>query len=104
MYCTICRCTSLLKSVSHHAISNKTNESESNNTIIQKQYGVPLPGLCRSITQAIPTVDTNDGPSMSIAERLAALQRSGNTNWKRRIAPESTNSSVNYVKLILLQS
>ncbi|KAF3420188.1 hypothetical protein E2986_05710 [Frieseomelitta varia] len=87
------RCTSLLKSVSHHAISNKTNESESNNTITQKQHGVPLPGLCRSVTQAIPTVDINDGPSMSIAERLAALQRSGNTNWKRRIAPESSNSS-----------
>ncbi|XP_076474907.1 supervillin isoform X1 [Bombus vancouverensis nearcticus] len=85
------RCTSLSKSVSHHAISNKTNECESNSAIIPK-HGVHLPELCRSATQAIPTIDTNDGPSMSIAERLAALQRSGNTNWKRRIASESSNS------------
>ncbi|XP_060818498.1 supervillin isoform X1 [Bombus pascuorum] len=85
------RCTSLSKSVSHHAISNKTTECESNSAIIPK-HGVHLPELCRSATQAIPTIDTNDGPSMSIAERLAALQRSGNTNWKRRIASESSNS------------
>lgn len=90
----------MLKSISHHAINNKTNESESNTTITEKQHGVSLPGLCRSITQEIHTIDTNDGPSMSIAERLAALQRSGNTNWKRRIASEhnSCNSSVNYFK------
>ncbi|XP_050573054.1 supervillin isoform X2 [Bombus affinis] len=85
------RCTSLSKSVSHHAISNKTNECELNSAIIPK-HGVHLPELCRSATQAIPTIDINDGPSMSIAERLAALQRSGNTNWKRRIASESSNS------------
>lgn len=85
----------LLKSISHHAINSKTNESESNTATTEKQHGVSLPGLCRSITQEIHTSDTNDGPSMSIAERLAALQRSGNTNWKRRIASEhnSCNSS-----------
>ncbi|KOC65676.1 Supervillin [Habropoda laboriosa] len=87
------RYASLLKSASHHAISNKINESESSNPTIQKQHAVALPGLYRSATQAIPTIDTNDGPSMSIAERLAALQRSGNTNWKRRIAPEMSNLS-----------
>ncbi|CAK9816931.1 SVIL [Anthophora plagiata] len=88
------RYASLLKSASHHAISNKINESESSTATIQKQqHAVPLPGLYRSATQAIPTIDTNDGPSMSIAERLAALQRSGNTNWKRRIASETSNLS-----------
>ncbi|XP_076639172.1 supervillin [Colletes latitarsis] len=87
------RYTSLLKSASHHAISNKTHESESCNVTIQKQHAIALPGLYRSATQAIPTMDTNDGPSMSIADRLAALQRSGSTNWKRRIASESSNTS-----------
>lgn len=100
---TTYRCTSLSKSVSHHAISNKTNECELNSAIIPK-HGVHLPELCRSATQAIPTIDINDGPSMSIAERLAALQRSGNTNWKRRIASESSNSMVYDIKLILLQN
>lgn len=90
----------MLKSVSHHTISSKVSETnELNSATIQKQHSVPLPGLCRSATQAIPTIDINDGPSMSIAERLAALQRSGNTNWKRRIASESSNSSVNYFKM-----
>ncbi|XP_034185902.2 supervillin isoform X1 [Osmia lignaria lignaria] len=87
------RYASLLKSASHHTISNKANESDSCPAGIQKQHPVALPGLYRSATQAIPTIDTNDGPSMSIAERLAALQRSGNTSWKRRIAPESPNPS-----------
>ncbi|XP_026670337.1 supervillin-like isoform X3 [Ceratina calcarata] len=87
------RYASLLKSASHHAIGNKINENESNSATIRKQHGVPLPGLCRSATQTMSTVDSTDGPGMSIAERLAALQRSGNTNWKRRIAPESSNSS-----------
>ncbi|CAL7943188.1 unnamed protein product [Xylocopa violacea] len=86
------RYVSLLKSASHHAISDRANESESNGVTTQRQHGVPLPGLCRSATQAIPSIDTNDGPSMSIAERLAALQRSGSTNWKRRIASESNSS------------
>lgn len=85
----------MLKSASHHAISNKTHESELCGATIQKQHAVALPGLYRSATQAIPTIDTNDGPSMSIADRLAALQRSGSTNWKRRIASESSNMSVN---------
>ncbi|XP_076662287.1 supervillin isoform X1 [Halictus rubicundus] len=83
------RYASLLKSASHHSIGNKKLESETSSGTVQKQHGVALPGLYRSATQAIPSVDTNDGPSMSIADRLAALQRSGNTNWKRRIAPES---------------
>nr|XP_012149417.1 PREDICTED: supervillin isoform X3 [Megachile rotundata] len=87
------RYASLLKSASHHAISSKTNESDSCTGRTQKQHPVALPGLYRSATQAIPTVDTNDGPSMSIAERLAALQRSGTTSWKKRIAPESPNPS-----------
>ncbi|XP_053980331.1 supervillin-like [Hylaeus volcanicus] len=83
---------SLLKSASHHMISNKTHESESYNATIQ-QDTVTLPGLYRSATQTISATDTNDGPSMSIADRLAALQRSGSTNWKRRIASESSNVS-----------
>ncbi|KZC07403.1 Supervillin [Dufourea novaeangliae] len=87
------RYASLLKSASHHAISSNTHESESCNVTAQKQHGVELPGLYRSATQAIPSLDTNDGPSMSIADRLAALQRNGNTNWKRRIVSESSNSS-----------
>ncbi|XP_076247383.1 supervillin isoform X2 [Calliopsis andreniformis] len=104
------RYTSLLKSASHHAFCNKTVESESYNVTVEKQHGVALPGLCRSATQAIPTIDTNDGPSMSIADRLAALQRSGNTNWKRRIASESStisdgvcNSSFNKEELSIKQ-
>ena len=87
------RCTSLLKSASHHEISNKRTDSESCSASIQRQHAIALPGLCRSATQAIPTMDTNDGPSMSIADRLAALQRSGNTNWKRRVASETPNIS-----------
>lgn len=97
-----------MKSASHHAISNKANESDSCAAATQKQHPVALPGLYRSATQAIPSIDTNDGPSMSIAERLAALQRSGNTSWKRRIAPESPNPSVIffyiwiiYIKVVL---
>ncbi|XP_031843852.1 supervillin isoform X2 [Nomia melanderi] len=87
------RYASLLKSASHHSISNRRHETELSSGAVQKQHGIALPGLYRSATQAIPLVDTNDGPSMSIADRLAALQRSGNTNWKRRIASESVNST-----------
>nr|XP_033325478.1 supervillin-like isoform X1 [Megalopta genalis]XP_033325479.1 supervillin-like isoform X1 [Megalopta genalis] len=86
------RYASLLKSASHHSISNKKPETEMSSGTVSKQHGIALPGLCRSATQAIPSVDTSDGPSMSIADRLAALQRSGNTNWKRRIASESAIS------------
>lgn len=66
----------LAKSVSQHALSEGK----------QKQFGIPLPGLCRSATHVITSIETSETPSVSIADRLAALRHCGDTNWKRRIA------------------
>ncbi|XP_043497626.1 supervillin-like isoform X2 [Polistes fuscatus] len=82
----------LSKSASHHALSSEgasfdITKEKCNATTI-------LPGLYRSATQTISVSDgvsEADGPSMSIADRLAALQRSGNTNWKRRIMSETSD-------------
>ncbi|KAI4497986.1 hypothetical protein M0802_006810 [Mischocyttarus mexicanus] len=82
----------LSKSASHHALS-----SEGASFDITKEKcnaTTTLPGLYRSATQTIPVSEGTseaDGPGMSIADRLAALQRSGNTNWKRRIMSESSD-------------
>ncbi|XP_034940979.1 supervillin-like isoform X2 [Chelonus insularis] len=43
-------------------------------------------------TRPLSTSISLDFPSMSIADRLAALQRSGSTDWKRRVITESVPS------------
>lgn len=88
------RSVALLKSASHHALSNK-NEAKvvPRDESLERNEDAPkaATGLHRSATQPMPSEDLEEMSGMSIAERLAALQHSGNTNWKRRIAPEPKN-------------
>ncbi|XP_011862595.1 PREDICTED: supervillin-like isoform X2 [Vollenhovia emeryi] len=70
-----CPVNLLAKSVSQHSLGDER----------WKQRGLPLPGLCRSATQVVSSIETSETPSVSIADRLAALRHNGNTNWKRRV-------------------
>ncbi|XP_070526196.1 supervillin isoform X2 [Cardiocondyla obscurior] len=98
-----CFIDSLTKSISQHSLSDER---------WKPQRGVPLPGLCRSATQVIaPSTETNETPSVSIADRLAALRHNGSTNWKRRVAgakvdefcdDSSLNSEENAIKSSVL--
>ncbi|KYN32244.1 Supervillin [Trachymyrmex septentrionalis] len=72
------------KSISQHSLSEER---------WKQQRGLPLPGLCRSATQVIASIETSETPSVSIADRLAALRHSGNTNWKRRVAGTKVDES-----------
>ncbi|XP_039308928.1 uncharacterized protein LOC105192922 isoform X2 [Solenopsis invicta] len=69
---------SLSKSISQHSLGDERKSAQ--------QRGIPLPGLCRSATQVIASIETSEIPSVSIADRLAALRHNGSTNWKRRVA------------------
>ncbi|XP_067207104.1 supervillin-like isoform X2 [Linepithema humile] len=57
------------------------------------QHGLPSPERCRSATQVIASIETSDTPSVSIADRLAALRHNGSTNWKQRMAGGRTEES-----------
>lgn len=81
---TQCSINSLTKSISQHSLSEER---------WKQQRGLPLPGLCRSATQVIASIETSETPSVSIADRLAALRHSGNTNWKRRVAGAKVDES-----------
>lgn len=85
------RHAALSKSASHHALSSDGGSSFDITTKEKCNATTTLPGLYRSATQTIPISDAAESPSMSIADRLAALQRSGNTNWKRRIMMSETS-------------
>lgn len=74
-----CPANSLAKSVSQHSFGDDSKRR-------QQQRGLPLPGLCRSATQVLASIETSETPSVSIADRLAALRHNGSTNWKRRVA------------------
>jgi len=78
-----CSINSLAKSISQHSLGEES----------WKQHGLPLPGLCRSATQVIASIETSETPTVSIADRLAALRHSGNTNWKRRVADARVDES-----------
>ncbi|EZA60520.1 Supervillin [Ooceraea biroi] len=81
---TWCSTSSLAKSVSQHSLGDEKR---------RQQRGVPLPGLCRSTTQVIESIETSETPSVSIADRLAALRHNGSTNWKRRVAGGKSDES-----------
>ncbi|KYN01110.1 Supervillin [Cyphomyrmex costatus] len=70
----------------------------------KQQRGLPLPGLCRSATQVIASIETSETPSVSIADRLAALRHSGNTNWKRRVVGVRVDESCDNSSLNLEES
>ncbi|XP_015610085.1 uncharacterized protein LOC107274958 isoform X2 [Cephus cinctus] len=89
--------SALSKSASHHMLSREVTRNTklmdtatmtTTTTTTEKRLGIPLPGLCRSATQPMPVSESNNVPGTSIAERLAALQRSGTTNWKKRVPCE----------------
>ncbi|KAG5332314.1 SVIL protein, partial [Acromyrmex heyeri] len=81
---TQCSINSLTKSISQHSLSEER---------WKQQRGLPLPGLCRSATQVIASIETSEAPIVSIADRLAALRHSGNTNWKRRVPGAKVDES-----------
>lgn len=76
---------SLSKSISQHSLSDER---------WKQQRGLPLPGLCRSTTQVITSIETSETPSVSIADRLAALRHNGSTNWRRRVAGARVEESL----------
>jgi len=77
---------SLAKSISQHSLSDEKQK---------RQCGLPLPGLCRSTTQMIKSIEMSEMPSVSIADRLAALRHNGSTNWRRRIVEGKNDESCN---------
>lgn len=48
---------------------------------------------CRNATQVIASIETSETPSVSIADRLAALRHSGSTSWRQRVADGKINDS-----------
>lgn len=80
-----------LSSFVDHQIRHVTNEKR----ISISQHGLPLPERCRSATQVVTSIETSNTPSVSIADRLAALRHNGSTNWKQRIASGRTEESCN---------
>ncbi|XP_028049374.1 supervillin isoform X2 [Monomorium pharaonis] len=71
-----CSINSLSKSISQHSLGDERWK-------VAQQRDVPFSGLCRSATQVIASIETNEIPSVSIADRLAALRHSGSTKWKQ---------------------
>ncbi|XP_018397433.1 PREDICTED: uncharacterized protein LOC108775536 isoform X2 [Cyphomyrmex costatus] len=92
---TQCSINSLAKSISQHSLNDER---------WKQQRGLPLPGLCRSATQVIASIETSETPSVSIADRLAALRHSGNTNWKRRVVGVRVDESCDNSSLNLEES
>ncbi|XP_033229897.1 supervillin-like isoform X2 [Belonocnema kinseyi] len=84
----------LSKSTSHHAFMRVTNTT-THEKLIKNLYE-PLSELHQSATQSMPDIEGSDLSNTSIADRLAALHRSGTSNWKQRIIqdPDSTLSSL----------
>ncbi|KAL6422276.1 hypothetical protein ACFW04_010559 [Cataglyphis niger] len=48
---------------------------------------------CRNATQVIASIETSETPSVSIADRLAALRHNGSTSWRQRMADGKINDS-----------
>lgn len=89
-----CSINSLAKSISQHSLGDER----------WKQRGLPLPGLCRSATQVIASIETSETPSVSIADRLAALRHNGSTNWKRRVVGAKVDDACDNSLLSLEES
>jgi len=83
----------LAETISQHSVSDEKRKRQCD-----------LPSPCRSATQVIKSIEMNEMPSMSIADRLAALRHNGSTNWRRRIVEGNNDESCNDSPLNLEES
>ncbi|XP_070156872.1 supervillin isoform X1 [Polyergus mexicanus] len=82
-YANITRCSnSLSKNINQYLRGDERRKPRQR---LERQY--------RNATQVIASIETSETPTVSIADRLAALHHSGSTSWKQRVADGKINDS-----------
>lgn len=82
-YINITQCSNLLaKNINQHSRGDERRRPRQR---LERQ--------CRNATQVIASIETSETPSVSIADRLAALRHNGSTSWRQRVADGKINDS-----------